>query len=192
MARLPLVLASRSPQRTAILTQLGLAHVVVEPDYDEPDLRVAPRDLVATHAREKARSITPALGTGPVLGVDTAVLLDDGVTLLGKPASESDAHLMLAALAGRTHVVISGLALIAGERSIEGVAETAVTFRELDEPSRLAYVAAGEWRGRAGGYAIQGLGAALVERVDGCYGNVVGLPIALLIRSLRDLGYEPW
>ncbi len=119
-----------------------------------------------------------------MLGVDTAVVV--GNRVLGKPANEEEAAAMLRLLGGRTHIVVSGLCLLApGWEAVEHE-ETRVTFRPLTPRDVESYVAAGEWRGRAGGYAIQGRGAGLVDRVDGDYLNVVGLPAALLVRLLAD------
>ena len=127
-------------------------------------------------------------GDGPVLGVDTAVVLT-GFAVLGKPADAAAARAMLMQLEGRLHRVLSGLALIAGDREIVGHAETVVRFRPLSAAEIDTYVATGEWEGRAGAYAIQGLGAGLVTDVAGCYPNVVGLPVALLVATLGELGY---
>jgi septum formation protein len=180
-----LLLASTSPQRRAILEQLGLPFDVVAPRYEEDDPPDAdPVELVTRHAREKARSVD---GDGRVvLGVDTTVALDGRV--YAKPADAEDAARMLAELAGRTHAVVSGLCLRSGTTERVESASTRVTFRALTASEIAEYVATGEWEGRAGGYAIQGRGAALVERVDGDYLNVVGLPAALLVRLLADLG----
>ncbi len=175
MSALPLVLASRSPQRRAILTQLALPYRVVEPDYDERVLPLEPIDLVETHARGKARSVDREPHDGAVLGVDTAVVIDDDV--LGKPVDTGHAREMLERLAGREHVVVSGLTLRHGDAEITGHASTVVRFRALDAGELEAYLQLGEWEGRAGGYAIQGRGAALVESVTGDYANVVGLPV---------------
>jgi septum formation protein len=119
-----------------------------------------------------------------VLGVDTEVLFDG--RLLGKPAGGEDADAMLAALSGRTHEVVSGLCLRTGDWEELHSVTTQVTFRPLSPAERAAYVESGEWEGRAGAYAIQGQGAGLVDRVDGDYLNVVGLPGALLLRLLRE------
>jgi septum formation protein len=181
------VLASRSPQRRAILAQLGIPFRVVEPLFDETPLELSPAGVVEARARGKARSVAPAPEDGPVLGVDTEVTLDDG-SVLGKPGTSTEATAMLRALAGRTHLVLSGLCVRRGTEERVGHAVTAVTFRPLTADAVEAYVGLDEWRGRAGGYAIQGVGAALVERVDGCYPNVVGLPVALLARELEALG----
>jgi septum formation protein len=123
-------------------------------------------------------------GDRPVLGVDTAVALDG--RLYGKPADAEDAARMLEELAGRTHVVVSGLCLVTPGWELVEHAETRVRFRPLTARDLAAYVGAGEWEGRAGGYAIQGRGAALVEAIDGDYLNVVGLPAALLVRVLAE------
>jgi septum formation protein len=184
-SRLPsaerLVLASTSLQRRAILEQLRIPFEVVAPDYEEHDAPDAdPVMLVLAHAEGKARSVHRA---GSVtLGVDTTVQLDGRV--YGKPADEDDAGSMLRELSGRTHTVLSGLCLISDGGETLDHAETLVTFRPLGHDGVAGYVASGEWRGRAGGYAIQGLGGRFVERIDGDYLNVVGLPGALLIGLL--------
>jgi septum formation protein len=182
---MPLVLASRSPQRRAILTQLGLPYRVVEPDYDEHALPLRPSELVEAHSRGKARSVVRAAGDGAILGVDTAVVIDDDV--LGKPTDADHARTMLERLAGREHVVCSGLTLRTDEREITRHASTVVRFSAWTPAQLDAYVELGEWQGRAGGYAIQGRGAALVESVSGDYANVVGLPVALLVGLLREI-----
>lgn len=181
----PLLLASTSPQRRAILEQLGLPFEVVAPRYDErSEGGLLPVELVRAHAAGKARSVAAEAVERPVLGVDTAVVVSGRV--LGKPADEAESVEMLGALSGREHVVISGLCLLTpGWEAIEHE-ETSVSFRELTPRDIAAYVRSGEWRGRAGGYAIQGLGATLVDRIEGDYLNVVGLPAALLVRLLAE------
>jgi septum formation protein len=181
----PLLLASTSPQRRAILEQLGLTFEVAAPRYEEDDDgRLPPVELVREHAAGKARSVADEAGERPVLGVDTAVVID-GRTL-GKPADASEAAAMLEILGGREHVVVSGLCLLTvGWEAVEHE-ETRVMFRELTPRDVAGYVRGGEWQGRAGGYAIQGRGAALVERVEGDYLNVVGLPASLLVRLLAE------
>jgi septum formation protein len=177
-----LVLASTSPQRRAILEQLGIPFEVVAPEYTEHDPPDAdPVSLVRDHARGKARSVH---GGGVTLGVDTTVHLAG--RLYGKPVDAADAGAMLRELAGRTHTVLSGVCLISGDDEVVEHAETLVTFRPLGEVEIARYVASGEWEGRAGGYAIQGLGGRLVERIEGDYLNVVGLPGALLMRLLGE------
>jgi septum formation protein len=181
----PLLLASTSPQRRAILHQLGIPFDVVAPRYVEHDPPDAdPGQLVREHALGKARSVAADADDRPVLGVDTTVALDGRI--YAKPEDAGDAERMLEELSGRTHAVVSGLALVTpGWEYVEDEA-TLVTFRALTPRDLANYVASGEWRGRAGGYAIQGLGAALVERVEGDYLNVVGLPASLLVRLLAE------
>jgi septum formation protein len=173
----PLILASTSPQRRAILTQLALPFDVVAPRYDEE-----PGTGPLERAAGKAHSVTP--DERPVLGVDTEVLLDG--ELLGKPANESEAEAMLESLAGRTHAVVSGLCLRTAAWEELHAETTLVTFRELTPRELGHYVASREWEGRAGGYAIQDYGAGLVERIEGDFLNVVGLPGALLVRLLAS------
>jgi septum formation protein len=181
----PLLLVSTSPQRRAILEQLAIPFEVVAPRYDEVDPPDAdPVELVRRHARGKARSVAPGAGERPILAVDTTVALDG--RLFGKPADLADAQRMLETLGGRTHAVVSGLCLLAPGSEVVEDETTLVTFRPLAPRDRAVYLASGEWRDRAGGYAIQGLGANLVERIEGDYLNVVGLPGALLVRLLAE------
>ncbi|HET8529265.1 MAG TPA: nucleoside triphosphate pyrophosphatase [Gaiellaceae bacterium] len=181
----PLLLASTSPQRRAILEQLGIPFEVVAPDYVEHDPPEADAEqLVREHALGKARSVAAQAGDRPVLGVDTTVVL--GGRIYAKPADAGDAERMLEELGGRTHAVVSGLALITPGWELVDAEHTRVSFRPLTPRDLASYVATGEWEGRAGGYAIQGRGAALVERIEGDYLNVVGLPASLLVRLLAD------
>lgn len=181
----PLLLASKSPQRQAILHQLHIPFDVVEPSYEEKWPEVADAvELVRAHARGKARSVADQADERPVLGVDTAVVLQGLV--FGKPKDATEAERMLEELSGTTHVVVSGLCLLTpGWEELEHEA-TRVSFRELSPRELGVYVATGEWEGRAGGYAIQGRGAALVRGIDGDYFNVVGLPVALLVGLLAE------
>ena len=177
-----LTLASTSPQRRAILEQLGIPFEVVAPTYierDPPD--IAPAELVRAHAEGKAHS---AHRKGCLtLGVDTTVALDGRV--YGKPADLEDATRMLRDLSGRTHMVVSGISLLGPELDVTAHEVTGVTFRPLTAQLLTMYLESQEWEGRAGGYAIQGLGGRLVERIDGDYLNVVGLPGALLVSLLE-------
>jgi septum formation protein len=177
-----LTLASTSPQRRAILEQLRIPFEVVPPRYVEHDPPEAdPTELVRRHAEGKARS---AHEDGRItLGVDTTVHLDRRV--YGKAADPADAARMLHELAGRRHMVVSGLCLLGTGEDVIADDRTEVTFRDVSEETLSAYVASGEWEGRAGAYAIQGLGGRLVERIDGDYLNVVGLPGALLVCVLE-------
>ena len=170
-----LVLASSSPQRRAILTQLRIPFEVVVPSYVEE-----PGGDPIEHAIGKARSIDG--GDRPVLGVDTVVVCEGEV--IGKPSGVSDAATMLETLSGKTHEVVSGVCLrTPGWEEVQSET-TRVTFRALGRSDRERYLESGEWEGRAGAYAIQGLGASLVDRIEGDYLNVVGLPGALLVRLL--------
>jgi septum formation protein len=181
----PILLASTSPQRRAILEQLGVPYEVVAPQYEEDDDgATSPLDLVRSHAAGKARSVAAQAGDRPVLGVDTTVVLEG--TVYGKPADTEEAAEMLEALGGRTHEVVSGLCLVTPGWEEVADETTRVSFRPLTPRDIGTYVSAGEWKGRAGAYAIQGRGAALVERIDGDYLNVVGLPAALLIRLFAE------
>jgi septum formation protein len=177
-----LTLASTSPQRRAILEQLEIPFEVVAPtyvEYDPPD--VDPVELVRGHAEGKARS---AHTDGRItLGVDTTVVLDGRI--YGKASGSADATRMLEELSGRTHTVVSGLCLLGAGDDVVTHERTAVTFRRLSPEVVSGYVASGEWEGRAGAYAIQGLGGRLVERIDGDYSNVVGLPASLLVSILE-------
>lgn len=181
----PLLLASTSPQRKAILEQLHLPFDVVAPRYEEEWPEIADAvEVVRDHARAKARSVAREAGERPVLGVDTAVVLQG--LIFGKPADAAEAGRMLEELGGKTHVVVSGLCLLAPGWEVVEHEATRVTFRDLTPRDLASYVAAGEWEGRAGAYAIQGRGAALVRGIEGDYLNVVGLPVALLVRLLME------
>jgi septum formation protein len=173
-----LLLASTSPRRREILKQLRIPFDVVAPRYSETE-----EDPVA-HALGKARSVLDEAGGRPVLGCDTEVVCADRV--YGKPAGPAAAEEMLESLAGRTHDVVSGLALLTPAWEEVRREVTRVDFRGLTPRDIARYVASGEWEGRAGGYAIQGQGAALVERIEGDYLNVVGLPVSLLVRLLAE------
>jgi septum formation protein len=177
------ILSSRSPQRKAILEQLGVEFRVESPDVEE--LRQGdPRRVVAENALRKARAVA---GSGErVLGADTAVVLDGRV--FGKPGDAGEAETFLRRLSGRTHEVMGGIAVREPDGGERGdVAVTRVRFRRLERAELDWYLASGEWRERAGGYAIQGRGAALVEEIEGDYWNVVGLPVAALLRLAPDL-----
>ena len=139
-----------------------------------------PRHVVVENARRKARAIEGDL----VLGCDTEVILDGQV--FGKPADEAQARIFLQRLSGRTHEVYGGLVLRRGGEEQTGVSVTKVRFRALEAAEIDAYLATGEWRDRAGGYAIQGIGAALVDGIEGDFWNVVGLPVPELVRMLKN------
>jgi septum formation protein len=180
----PILLASRSPQRRAILEQLGIPFEAVVPQYEEELTGAPPVEEVERRAQGKARSLAGLADGRPVLGVDTEVVLDGRV--YGKPADEAAAEAMLDELSGQTHEVVSGLCLVTPGWEKLRHEVTRVTFRSLTPRELGLYVASKEWRERAGGYAIQGLGAGLVERIEGDYLNVVGLPGALLVGLLAE------
>ncbi len=176
----PLVLVSSSPQRKAILDMLGISYRQLIPDTDELEAG-DPREVVVENARRKVGTV---LG-GAVLGVDTAVSVDGA--LYGKPADAERAAEVLRILSGRTHEVWSGLVLRWGGEERTAAAVTRVHFRALDDAWIDWYVTTEEWRGRAGGYAIQGRGAALDEGIEGDYCNVVGLPVAEFVSLAPEL-----
>jgi septum formation protein len=174
----PLILASRSPQRRAILEQLGIDFEILPVDVEE---RAAgdPVEVARANAEAKARAAARLRPGATILGVDTVVALDGEI--YGKPADETAARTTLKRLSGRTHEVISGVALLDPTNPQVAHEVTSVTFRALDDELVRRYVKTGEWSGRAGGYAIQGKGALLVLRIMGDYLNVVGLPVAKLL-----------
>ena len=181
-----LVLASRSPRRAGLLTRAGYTFEVAPADIDE---RVrdseSPPDHVRRLAREKAALVARDHPGAIVLGADTVVVVDHDI--LGKPVDDSDATRMLRRLSGRTHVVLTGVALHAPNHQWCDVDSTRVTFRELTAEDVSWYVGSGEPGGKAGAYAIQGLASRFVTRIEGSYANVVGLPVALVDRPLREV-----
>ena len=192
MKSLRLVLASRSPQRSTLLDLLGIPYRVVVSEHDEDHHDGDPVRTVEENARGKAEEVLGRvrLGAGElVLGVDTVVVHEGRV--LGKAGGEDEARSYLAALAGCRHEVFSGLHLCDGGGSFTGHAVTGVTFRPLALADIDRYATSGEWRDRAGAYAIQGLGSALVAAVDGEFFNVVGLPVPLLVEGLSAFGAPP-
>ncbi len=177
------MLASRSPQRRTILEQLGVEFSVQVPDIEELEAG-PPHEVALENAFRKASAIAVD-GGGLVLGVDTVVSL--GARLYGKPQNAEEAKATLSALAGRRHAVISGVCLIEDGQVRSAAAQTGVQFRALDDGLIDWYLASGEWRERAGGYAIQGRGAALVAGIEGDFLNVVGLPVATLLELAPGL-----
>jgi septum formation protein len=187
-----LILASASPRRRGLLDALGIAYEAVVPEAEELSEGMEPDALVVENARRKAAAGARVAGARPddvVIGVDTEVVLDGRV--LGKAAAAAEARTRLEALAGRTHDVLSGVAVLGAGEARTGVARSRVTFAALEPATIDLYLASGEWRDRAGAYAIQGLGALLVERVEGDFSNVVGLPLRLLFSLLPALLENP-
>lgn len=193
-----LILASASPRRAAILKQLGLRFTVAPSSFPEESVTSgSPEQLVTTLALNKAKQVagahTPETRVGSlVIGADTVVVLDGEI--LGKPADLNEAVTMLTRLSGKAHSVFTGLALVSvpESRTRVGYTETRVYFRDLSPYEIQAYVATGEPLDKAGAYGIQGKGAALVKKIDGCYFNVVGLPISQLVMMLHEFGVSIW
>lgn len=182
-----LILASQSPRRRELLALIGLAHDVVPADIDEaalPDEQPAPH--AERLAREKAATIAALHPTAVVVGSDTIVVLDGQI--LGKPRDEAEAIRMLQSLSGRTHTVLTAVAVARGALLVSGVESVEVTFRALSDRRIAAYVATGEPMDKAGAYGIQGYGATLVERIHGDYFAVMGLALGRLIELLRAAG----
>jgi septum formation protein len=180
-----LTLASSSPRRRQLLEMLGIPVKIIPPNI--PEVRrtfETPVDYVERLAREKALSVPGEL----VLGADTTVVVRDAV--LEKPSDEAEALRMLQQLQGRTHQVVTSVALIAGEAVHQATDVTNVTFRRVDDDFLEAYVATGEPMDKAGAYGIQGYGAALVERIEGDFFSVMGLPVRLVLNLLREAGKE--
>ena len=173
-----LVLASRSPQRRAILEQLGVKFSVTVSDVEELE-QGPPVEVALENAYRKAAAVSSSSPGALVLGVDTLVHL--GGKIYGKAADAPAASSTLSALSGRRHAVVSGLCLIADGSSRTAAVTTLVDFRRLEHSLIEWYLASGDWRERAGAYAIQGRGAALVAGIEGDYWNVVGLPVATLL-----------
>jgi len=185
----PLVLASASPRRRALLEQLGIPLRIDPAHLDENVREGEPADqYVLRLARQKAEAVHARHPDDTVLAADTSVVL--GGRILGKPATAEEALEMLRALSGRTHQVMTAVAIAgAGERCVT----TPVTFADVREAALRWYVSTGEPMDKAGGYAVQGIGGFLVERIDGSYSAVVGLPLVETLALLRDAGYIlPW
>jgi septum formation protein len=188
-----LILASTSPRRAELLRDAGFAFEVCAPQIDEARLPHEPaRRMVARLAEAKARAARGSLGENRpaiIIGADTAVAL--GGVCFGKPGNAAEAREMLSHLSGRTHSVLTGIFVLrvpdgAARAAVES---TAVTFKQLDQAEIDAYVTCGEPFGKAGGYAIQGRAARYIPRIEGCYFNVVGLPLARLHSLLAELGW---
>jgi septum formation protein len=179
-----LILASSSPRRRELLAAAGIPFEVVAVDVDESTLKLEPPgDHVRRLAQEKARAALVQRPDAVVLGADTIVLV--GGEMIGKPKDDTDATRMLRLLSGREHEVLTGLAIVSPRRTVVEVARTRVWFNPLSEGEIASYVASGEPRDKAGGYAIQGMASRFIDRIQGNYSNVVGLPVALVYRLLK-------
>lgn len=190
--RPPIVLASASPRRLELLRRLAATFTVVVPDVDEtPHRNESPHDMVLRLAQAKAAAAAARIPANPpalVIAADTTVVLDD--TVLGKPRNRDEAARFLALLSGRTHRVHTGHALLLADREALAVRTTSVTFRPLTPREIAAYADSGEGLDKAGGYGIQGVGAAFVDEIHGCHGAVVGLSLPTLCTLARRLGVD--
>ncbi len=186
-AAVRLVLASQSPRRRELLTLVGLAHEVRPADVDEtPHADEQPVPHAERLARAKAETLAARERDAVVVAADTIVVIDG--LILGKPTDADDARAMLRRLAGRTHTVFTAVAVARAGRTVSGVEEVRVTFRALDDVEIAAYVATGEPMDKAGSYGIQGFGATIVERIEGDYFAVMGLPLVRLVGLLGEVG----
>ena len=191
-----LVLASAAPRRRELLEGLGLVLVIAAADIDEtPQPGERPLDYVRRVAGGKCDAAVARGGLDPrlaVLAADTTVIAaSEAGFVLGKPADEADARRMLERLAGRKHEVATAYRIRLGERVVERTVTTVVAFRALTLAELDAYVASGEWRGKAGGYAVQGIAGAFVTELRGSHTNVIGLPVAEVLADLQALGALP-
>lgn len=184
------ILASGSPRRRELLANLGVSFRVVVSGEAEDSPETDPARLAGELAALKAGAVARLHPGAVVIAADTVVAL--GGELLGKPQDGAENRAFVRRLAGRTHQVYTGVTVIAGGEERGGVERTDVTFRELTGEEITHYAAIGEGLDKAGGYGIQGVGMALVERIDGDYSNVVGFPLALVIRLLRGAGVAVW
>lgn len=186
-----LILASASPRRADLLRAAGFLFALRAVDVDERPIQ---GELPASHvlrlARAKAAAAARADADEEVLAADTIVVVDD--IMLGKPTDDGDAARMLRQLSGRAHQVLTGVAARRHDREVSACESTTVEFSRLDEDEIAWYVASGEPRDKAGGYAVQGLASRFVTRIDGSYSNVVGLPVARVYRVLCDLRPGVW
>jgi len=196
MAQADLILASASPRRRELLERMGLALVIVPAEIDETPLpgeraddyvkRIAAAKCDAVADGGAAAAAAPDL---PVVGADTIVIADRQI--LGKPTDADDARAMLARLAGRRHDVTTAYRIRCRGKTIERAVTTAVLFRSLQPGELDAYVASGEWQGKAGGYAVQGIAGAFVTELRGSHTNVIGLPVSELLADLQALEALP-
>lgn len=182
-----IILASGSPRRHELLAQMGVPYETLVTDADETVIG-RPVERVRILAERKARAAAKLLSEGVVIGADTLVALDDRA--LGKPEDAEDARFMLMQLSGRTHQVYTGVCLydVAEKRVEAGAACSQVTFKRLSREQVNAYIESGEWEGKAGAYAIQGLAGDLIEKYEGSLTNIIGLPVELLEEMLKKVG----
>lgn len=182
------ILASSSPRRFELLRQIGLSFQSISPSVDESTDASDPMEIVSILSARKAAVVSERNPLSVVIAADTVVAVDD--TVLGKPKNEADAARMLRFLSGRSHEVYTGITVVYQGRTETAICRTEVFFRPLTDAEILAYLRTGEPLDKAGSYGIQGKGAVFVERIDGDYSNVVGLPLSLLYDLLKEFGIE--
>lgn len=183
------ILASSSPRRHDLLELIGIRHEVIPANIDESIRgRELPVKYAERLAREKAGAIASGDPTSVAIGADTIVLIDKKI--LGKPANSVDAGSMLRLLSGREHTVVTAVAVARGKKIASAVEKVSVTFRELSDDEIDAYIATGEPMDKAGAYGIQGYGATIVERIEGDYFAVMGLPLVRLVSLLKEVGVK--
>lgn len=182
------ILASASPRRQALLQQIGIEPVVQPASFEEMGGRAElAHEVALSNAKGKCDAVYAETGDElPVVAADTIVVIDN--VILGKPQDEAEAQAMLTRLSGRTHQVMTGVAVSYKGQQLAKVCTTDVSFRELTAAEIAAYIATKEPLDKAGAYGIQGRGAVLVEKINGCYNNVVGLPLTMLHEMFRQLG----
>lgn len=185
-----LILASQSPRRKQLLEQVRIPFSIFPSDVDEAyDKNESPQKIVQLLAEKKAEYVLEKMDGAVVIGSDTLVVLDDEI--LGKPKDDNDAKRMLKQLSGRTHSVVTGVAILSKEKRVTFTVETFVSFYELSDDEIEYYVKTKEPLDKAGAYGIQGIGALLVKEMRGDYFSVVGLPIARVVRELAQFGITP-
>lgn len=185
-----IILASNSPRRREILSQLGIKYEVISSKYEEKIKNIQPEDLVMCFAEGKAMSVAKdVVEEALIIGADT-IVYNNGI--MGKPKNFDDAVKMLKSLSGVFHTVISGVSVISTPslRKITAYEKTLVKFKDITEEEILSYISTGEPMDKAGAYAIQGIGSLLVEKINGCYFNVMGLPVYRLSKMLEAFGYK--
>ncbi|HHY23891.1 MAG TPA: septum formation inhibitor Maf [Clostridiaceae bacterium] len=187
-----IILASASPRRSLLLEQWGIPFRVLPSDVDEESLKLpgTPWEKAEKLALAKAKSVALKVEKGLVLGADTIVVLDN--VIFGKPKDRYEAYHMLKSLSGKYHEVITGVAIVKAENGLYKTAheKTKVFFIPATDTDIRAYINTGEPEGKAGAYAIQGKGALFIEKIEGCYSNVVGLPLVLINKLLKEFGFE--
>lgn len=185
-----LILASKSPRRKELLKKIGVPFEVMKSNYQEEKHDLPPNEFVLKNATHKAEAVAAKLRNGLIIGVDTIASFQHHI--LEKPANEKEAQAMIRLLNGTTHEVYTGICIInclTGQKNA-AIEVTKVKFTEMNAQEIKEYVASGEWRGKAGGFAIQGLGNLFIEKIEGDYFNVVGLPVFRLYKMLKPFGID--